>query len=77
MDQATPKNIKAKMMQALGLIREALEMSIPLLETNRKKDVVLLWEAFLREFVGYIKRRSKETGVNLASNISLRKIWFR
>ncbi|MGI5883252.1 MAG: hypothetical protein ACOX7L_09300 [Dethiobacteria bacterium] len=77
MDQATTKNIKTKMMQALGLIREALEMSIPLLETNRKKDVVLLWEAFLREFVGYIRRRSKETGVNLASNISLRKIWFR
>ncbi len=77
MNQATLRNIKAKMLQALALIKEALNMSIPLFRTEQKNNIVMLWEAFAKELIGYIRYRSRETGVNLLSNISIRRIWFR
>jgi hypothetical protein len=77
MNRITPKNVKEKMVQALALIKEAVDMSIPLLKTERQESIVMLWETFIGEFIDYIKLRSKETGVNLISKISIRRIWFK
>lgn len=78
MTQVTVGEVKAKMMQALNLIKEAVNMSIPLLRTEQKRNIITLWEAFIREFLGFIKRRSKEAGDgDLMSYISLTKIWPR
>jgi dsDNA-binding SOS-regulon protein len=77
MTQPTIKDIKNKMSQALALIKEALNMSIPLLKTEQRENIVALWEAFIREFMGFIKQRSKEAGANLMSYISIRRIWLR
>ncbi|NLK01022.1 MAG: hypothetical protein GX318_07285 [Clostridia bacterium] len=77
MDRITFRNIKNKMIQALALMQEALDMSIPLLKSNQNNNIVMLWENFVKEFMGYIRHRSKESGVNLMSKISLRRIWLR
>lgn len=78
MTQVTIGEVKSKMMQALNLIKEAVNMSIPLLRTEQNKNIIALWEAFIREFLGFIKRRSKETGDgDLMSYISLTRIWPR
>ena len=77
MKQVTPQNIKAKMFQALDLIKEALDMSIPLFRTEQKNNIVALWEAFIKEFIVYIRHRSRETGINLINKISIGKIWFK
>ena len=76
MNQDTMRNIKHKMIQALILIKEALDMSIPLLRTNQKNNIVMMWEAFARETIFYIKYRSKETKSNLIDNVSITRIWF-
>lgn len=77
MDQAAFLNIKGKMTQAMALIKEALDLSIPLLKNKQRKKIVALWESFIKEFITYHKYRSKATGVNLLSGISLRRILFR
>ncbi|NLP19029.1 MAG: hypothetical protein GX376_08060 [Firmicutes bacterium] len=77
MDKVTFQDIKVKMDQALALIKEALDLSIPLLKTRQRKTIVALWEAFIREFILYHKYRSRATGVNLINSISLRRILFR
>ncbi len=77
MNRVTPRKIKNKMSKALSLTKEAFEMSIPLLKTNQKENVGLLWEAFTREFIMYIKHRSKETGINLIEHLSIRNILFK
>lgn len=65
------------MVQALVLIKEAVNMSVPFLKTSQKNSIVILWEMFIREIVLYIRHRSKETGTNLIGNISLKRIWFK
>ena len=65
------------MSQALSLIKEALDSSLPLLQSEHKQGVVALWEAFLRECLSYIKQKSKETGSNLLGYVSFNRIWFR
>jgi len=77
MNQITPGNVKSKMVQALALIKEALDMSIPLLKTDQRGNIEMLWEAFVAEFIRHIKNRSRETGINLIRNISIRRIWFK
>lgn len=77
MDNVTPMDVKNKMIQALAHVKEALDMSIPLLKTNQKHNIISLWEAFIKEFIQYTRRRSKETETNLIGSVSLRKIWFK
>ncbi len=75
MNRVTPRNVKDKMVQALALIKEAVNMSVPFLKTNQRNSIVTLWEVFIREIILYIRLRSKETGTNLIGNISLKRIW--
>ena len=77
MDKNTMDNVKTKMIQALSLIKEAFDQSVPLLKTGQKNDIVILWETFIREALDYIKQKSKESGSNLINSISISKIWFR
>lgn len=77
MDKNTMDSIKTKMIQALSLIKEAFDQSVPLLKTGQKNDIVILWETFIREALDYIKQKSKESGSNLINSISISKIWFR
>ncbi len=77
MNRSTPRDIKAKMLQALPLMKEALDMSIPLMKSGQKRNIIMLWEAFIGEFINYIKYKSNQTGINLINNISIRRIWFR
>lgn len=78
MTEPSVYDVKAKMVQALNLIKEAVDMTIPLLSTEQKRNIITLWEAFIREFLGFVKKRSKESGSgDLMGHISLRKIWPR
>ncbi len=76
MNRATPENIGEELSQALALIKEALDMSAPLFGTDQEDSVVMLWEAFIKEFIGYVRQRSAEEGINLMSRISITKILF-
>lgn len=77
MNRNTPRDVKAKMIQALSLMKEALDMSIPLIKSGQKRSIIMLWEAFIGEFIDYIKYKSNQTGINLIDNISIKRIWFR
>lgn len=77
MNDEKTMEIRAKMVQALSLLKEALNISLPLLQSEQKKGVVALWEGFLREFFSYVKQKSKETGSNLMAYISFNRIWLR
>ena len=68
--------VKQKLVEALGLMKEAVVLTIPLLNTERRETIVSLWEAFLKEFLGFIKQKSKETGVNLLKYVSFHRIWL-
>lgn len=76
MQDRTPE-IHAKMTQALILIKEALNISLPLLRGEQRQGVVALWEGFLREILTFIRKTSKESGLNLISYISFNRIWLR
>ncbi|HKM39376.1 MAG TPA: hypothetical protein VJ036_03815 [bacterium] len=77
MNQAPIQEIKRNLIQALVIIKETVDLSIPLLKTNQRKMAVALWEAFLREFIAYLRNRSKATGMNLMRYISLTRILFK
>ncbi len=66
--------VKEKMLQALMLIMEAAELRIPLIKQGKKEEMKVLWEDFIREFIRYTKNKSKETGIDLISMISLVRI---
>ncbi|MHB1125471.1 MAG: hypothetical protein ACYC2T_00720 [Bacillota bacterium] len=73
MEEQLPE-VKEKMTQALGLLKEAVDLSIPMLRNNQRDGVKSLWEHFLRELFSYIKQKSRETRVNLLAYISYRKV---
>lgn len=77
MNRIAYRNVKEKIIKASTLIKEALDMSIPMLKTNQRNSIVMLWEAFAREIVFHVRRRSNETGMSLSSYISLKKILFK
>lgn len=77
MNRATYGNVKEKMVEALALIKEALDMSISMFKTNQENNIIMLWEAFAREIMLYIRRRSKETGINFSNYISVKRIFFK
>ncbi len=77
MQQDATSEIRVKMTQALGLLKEALNISLPLLHTNQKQGVIAIWEGFIREVVTTVKRRSHESGLNLLSFISFKRIWLK
>jgi hypothetical protein len=67
--------IKNILSQALALIKEAVDESLPLLGDGRSKEITALWEEFLRELFAYIKQKSRETRRNLFASISFHHVW--
>ncbi|MHB8170621.1 MAG: hypothetical protein ACYDG6_03650 [Thermincolia bacterium] len=67
--------LKENLQQAIALLREGIELSIELKSQGRELDgqVIGLWEQFLGDFWGYIRKRSKEVGFNLLGGISFNK----
>jgi hypothetical protein len=66
--------VRTKMVQALSLIKQAVDLSLPLVKSGGRESMKILWEEFLKEFIRYIKLKSRETGVNLISLISISRI---
>jgi len=65
------KILKTKLVEALNLLREAVEISLEMKATgtDEQRKVNELWSLFLQEFFGYIKKRSRETKQNLLAGI--------
>jgi len=66
--------VRGKMSQALSLIKEAVDLSIPLVQSDGREEMKLLWEDFIREFIRYTRHESKQTGTDLISLVSLARI---
>ncbi|HHW44930.1 MAG: hypothetical protein IMW93_01225 [Thermoanaerobacteraceae bacterium] len=75
MDHEKLPEIKSKLGQALALIKEGVDESLPLLGDGPGKEITAMWEDFLREFLAYIKQKSRETRRNLFASISFHRIW--
>jgi hypothetical protein len=62
--------LKEKLIEALQILQEAIEIS---LETKTagtvQQEVSHLWSLFLQEFLGYIKKRSREKKQNLLAGV--------
>ncbi len=71
------EELRAKLEQAMGLIREVVNGSLEIMlqQPERSKEVTSLWEDFLSEFLSFVKKRGKETRRNLFTAVSFRKIW--
>jgi len=61
------------------IIKETVDQSLEAMLRGREesKEVTALWENFLREFLGYIKQKSRETGRNLFAAVSFHRVWPR
>lgn len=77
MNQSNLSEVRSRMARALALIKEAVDISLPLLGNEQREGIVALWEDFLREFFSYIKKRGRETSCNLFACISFRRIWIK
>ena len=77
MDQNKFLEIKTRMVKALALIKEAVDLSIPLLGSVQRQEIVTLWEDFLREFLSHIRSKNRQTGQNLFACLSFKRIWTR
>lgn len=75
MDQQRVALVKTKMGQALNLIIEAADLSISLVKEEGREQIKVLWEDFIREFFRYTKKKSRETGIDLISLVSLAQIF--
>lgn len=77
MNEGNLSGAREKMSRALTMIKEVVDISLPLLKGEQRKEIIAMWEDFLREFIRYLKVRSRETGCNLLGCISFNRIWSR
>lgn len=70
------QQIDYHLQQAFAHLKEALNLSIGCVhESARHKDVIgKKWEQFLSEFFSMVKRRGKESQLNLLSFVSFTKL---
>ncbi|SFH29544.1 hypothetical protein SAMN05660649_04626 [Desulfotomaculum arcticum] len=66
--------IQSKIDQALNLLKDAVDISIPLLDNEQRGAVIGLWEEFFAEFLSHINKKGQKTGYNLISLISLMRL---
>ncbi|NLK08701.1 MAG: hypothetical protein GX316_08385 [Firmicutes bacterium] len=69
------EEVKRKMIEAMGLLKEAADLSISLVKTEGREQMKTLWEDFVREFIRYTKTKSRETGIDLISMVSMSRIF--
>ena len=63
--------VHSDLSQALNLIKNALDISMPYLDNEQKGAVLGLWQEFFGKFFRHINKKGNETGYNLFSLISL------
>ena len=64
-------DLRGKIAMITNELHAAVDLSIELRTVaENKAEVVKIWEEFLGEFFGYIKKRSKESKDNLLAGIS-------
>lgn len=67
--------IRDTMKQALLLLMEAADLSIAVVkDEDGKGPIKILWEDFIREFLRFTKTKSRETGTDLVSLVSITRI---
>lgn len=67
--------IRSKMNQALLLLMEAADLSVAIVkDEDGRGPMKALWEDFIREFLRYTKLKSRETGIDLVSLVSITRI---
>ena len=73
------EQVRAKLVEASGLVREAVDLSLEVLCRNIRPNpaVSRLWEDFLGDFLGYVKQKGRERKRNLFATISFARIWRR
>ncbi|WP_066636439.1 hypothetical protein [Desulfolucanica intricata] len=49
--------IQSQMKQAMSLLKKSVDLSLPLLGSKQEKEVKLLWEEFIQEFLDYAKEK--------------------
>ncbi|NPV90868.1 MAG: hypothetical protein HPY50_08855 [Firmicutes bacterium] len=53
------------------MLKEAVDMTVEIKQKDaHNKQATWLWEDFLGDFWGYIRRKSRESGHNLLAGIS-------
>ena len=69
---ATIELLHQKILNANRELKEAIDISIELRRQSPKSkgEVIQIWEEFLGQFFGYIKKASKESKDNLLAGIS-------
>ncbi|QDR82382.1 hypothetical protein [Sporomusa termitida] len=69
---ATIELLQQKIVNASRELNEAIDMSVELRRHSpqTKTEVMKIWEEFLGQFFGYIKKKSKESKDNLLAGIS-------
>jgi len=69
---ATVESLREKIKGMTRELHEAVDLSIELRAQSAqdKTEVVKLWEEFLGEFFGYVKKRSQQSKDNLLAGIS-------
>ncbi|OAT85794.1 hypothetical protein [Desulfotomaculum copahuensis] len=70
---------RIKLEEASRLVREAADLSLTamLQDTRHKAPVARLWEAFLGDFLYYVRLKGRQNRCNLFSLISFARIWHR
>ena len=62
--------------EATKKVREAVDISVAMKidASDCNESVTKIWEAFLGDFMGYVKEKGRETGHNLMAGISFARV---
>lgn len=71
--------IRAKIVRAQDLIKEAMESGLPLIGGEHERELTALWEEFFSDLLIHIKLKSRETRHNLLPAIyrTFYRVWLR
>lgn len=70
----TMESIEENLQKSLALLKEAIDLSVSILQEGHNKKVSHLWEENLGQFIKYVKLKGKESKIHLASEISIWKL---
>jgi hypothetical protein len=71
-NERNQQTVEFHLHQALAHLEMALDQSVQLIQASEslKKTIGPHWEAFLGEFIGYVRDKGKQSKINLLSFIS-------
>jgi len=73
---ANVNELNEKLSRVKMELQQAIDLSVEIRHNNPqvKPEITHIWEEFLGHFLGYIKKRGKETRENLLADISWTRI---